>query len=223
MRQSKVCMPVTQDRDCATYNWQNRHDAILVRNRAIKPDVVIIGDSIVHYWGGEPQAPLVWAAQSWADCFAGLSVENLGFGWDRTENVLWRIEHGELDDIKPKAVILLIGTNNISLNAPEEIASGIIAVCQAIQAKQEQAKILLLGILVRRDDKPGDSDTERVNDLLAAHFQEAGAVIFHDLGPAFRMADGTPNASLFSDGIHINAAGYKVLGSKIRSALADAL
>ena len=90
--------PVTQDRDHAIYNWQRRHEAILARNRIIKPDVVIIGDSIIHYWGGEPAAPKAWAPSVWSNAFAGVSAENLGFGWDRTENVLWRIEHDAIGE-----------------------------------------------------------------------------------------------------------------------------
>lgn len=214
-------MPVTQDRDRDIYNWRKRHEEILARHLKIKPDVVIFGDSIIHYWGGEPQAPLAWGAQAWSRCFAGVSVENLGFGWDRTENVLWRIEHGELDGITPKMIIIAIGTNNIGVNTPEEIAAGIKAVCGAAHAKQPSAHILLLGILTRRDDLPGASDTERVNTVLAAHFKRVASVTFRDVGTAFRDASGTPNAALFADGIHINAAGYEILGAKIREAMTD--
>ncbi len=208
--------PVTQDRDRATYNWQQRHEAILERNKQIKPDVVFFGDSIIHYWGGEPKAPLTRGAQAWSNCFAGVSVENLGFGWDRTENALWRIEHGELDGIQPKVIIIKIGTNNIGLNTPEDIAAGIEVVCDAAHEKQPKAKILLLGILTRRDEKPGHSATERVNRLLAAHLSGVDYVTFRDFGTAFRNADGTPNVALFADNVHINAAGYEILGVSIR-------
>ena len=207
--------PVTQDRDHATYNWQKRHETILARNKEISPDVVFFGDSIVHYWGGEPKAPIAWGAQAWSNCFDGISVGNLGFGWDRTENVLWRIANGELDGITPKVIIIKIGTNNTGRNTPEDIAAGIQAVCEAAHEKQPQAKILLLGILTRRDEKPDNSATEPVNKLLAAHFSGADYVTFRDFGGLFRNADGTPNASLFKDVVHINAAGYKILGTKI--------
>ena len=134
----------------------------------LKPDVVIIGDSIIHYWGGEPRAPKAWAGQSWSDCFAGFKVTNLGFGWDRTENALWRIDHGELDGIEPKVIVIKIGTNNTAVNnTPEEIASGIEAVCARAHAKQPGAKILLLGILTRKDEPAQrPSATEKVNALL---------------------------------------------------------
>lgn len=211
--------PVTQDRDRGAYNWQKRHEEILERNKKIKPDVVFFGDSIIHYWGGEPKAPFTRGAQTWSNCFAGVSAENLGFGWDRTENVLWRIEQGELDGIQPKVIIIKIGTNNIGLNTPEDIAAGIEAVCAAAHKKQPQAKILLLGILTRCDEKPGQSATERVNKLLAAHFSGGDNVTFRDFGTAFRNADGTPNGALFADIVHINVAGYEILGARIREEL----
>lgn len=212
--------PVTQDRDKAIYNWQKRHEEILARHKELKPDVVVFGDSIMHYWGGEPKAPKAWAAESWAKCFDGFQVTNLGMGWDRTENVLWRIENGELDGIEPKVVVVKIGTNNTGLNSAEDIAAGITAVAAAVHEKQPQAKVLLLGVLTRRDEKPPrPTVTERVNKLLAAKLGEVSWLTFRDFGDAFRNEDGTPNAKLFSDGVHVNAAGYEILGAKIREQL----
>lgn len=132
--------PVTQNRDHAIYDWPTRHAAVLEFNRTHKPEIVVIGDSIIHYWGGEPAAPKAWAADVWKRTFDGWSVENLGFGWDRTENVLWRINHGELDGISPKLIIIKIGTNNTGLNRPEDIAEGIAAVCQRAHEVQPRAK-----------------------------------------------------------------------------------
>jgi len=215
--------PVTQDRDRATYNWQKRHEEILLRNRQIKPDVVFFGDSIIHFWGGEPRAPMAWGSAAWSNCFAGISVENLGFGWDRTENVLWRIRNGELDDIKPKVIIIKIGTNNIGLNTPEDIAAGVEAICHAAHEKQPGAKILLLGILPRRDDKTGLTKTGPVNKVLTTRFSGTNYVTFRDLGAPFLNSDGTPESSLFSDGVHINANGYKLLGTQIRAELTKLL
>jgi lysophospholipase L1-like esterase len=210
--------PVTQDRDHAIYDWQKRHAEVLARHQEFKPEVVIFGDSIIHYWSGEPKAPKAWAPQSWAACFAGLKVSNLGFGWDRTENVLWRIEHGELADIKPKVIVIKIGTNNTAVdNSPEDIAAGIETVCAAAHEKQPGAKILLLGILPRHDEKPPrPASTEKVNALLAARLSGVSWLTYRDFDTAFRGPDGVPDAKLFSDGVHLNAAGYEILGAKIR-------
>jgi lysophospholipase L1-like esterase len=213
--------PVTQDRDHATYDWQTRHAEVLARHRESKPDVVIFGDSIIHYWGGEPAAPKAWAPQAWSNCFAGLKMSNLGFGWDRTENVLWRIQHGELDNIKPRVIVIKIGTNNTAVDdAPTDIAAGITAVCEAAHQKHPEAKVLLLGILPRRDERlPRPSVTEKVNALLASRLVGVPWLTFRDFGSAFRSSDGTPDAKLYSDSVHINAAGYDILGAKIREQL----
>ena len=148
----------------------------------------------------------------------GLKVTNLGFGWDRTENVLWRIENGELDGIEPKVVIIKIGTNNTGLNTAEDIAAGIEAVCARAHEKLPAAKILLLGILTRRDEKPQrPSITEKVNQLLLARLADVPWLDVKDFGGSFRKPDGSPNAALFADGVHVNSAGYEIFGGKIRA------
>lgn len=212
--------PVTQDRDHATYNWQDRHTEILARNQIFQPDVVFIGDSIIHFWGGEPKAPRVWAGTAWTNCFAGFKVTNMGFGWDRTENVLWRLDNGELDGIKPKVIIIKIGTNNTSVkNSPEDIAAGIEAICATAHKKVPSAKILLLGILPRHDEIPGHSATVPVNQLLHQRLGDVDYLTYCDFDAAFRLPDGTVNPDLFRDGVHVNEVGYGILGAKIREQL----
>ena len=213
--------PVTQNRDHAIYDWQQRHGEILEFNRTHHPDVVILGDSIIHFWGGEPAAPRAWAQPAWENAFYGVAVENLGFGWDRTENVLWRIGHGELDGIKPKLIIIKIGTNNTGLNTADEIAAGIEAVCALAHRKQPHAKILLLGILPRRDEKPPHPViTDRVNKLLQARLGKISWLTYCDFGALLRKSDGSVDAALFRDGVHVNAAGYEILGAKIHEQIA---
>jgi lysophospholipase L1-like esterase len=209
--------PVTQNRDYAIYDWQSRHAAVLEYNRTHQPEIVIIGDSIVHYWGGDPAAPKAWASDVWNRTFAGRSVENLGFGWDRTENVLWRLDHGELDGISPKLIIIKIGTNNTGINRADEIADGIEAVCARVHEVQPHAKILLLGILPRRDEIPSQpAITDRVNQIVQIKLGKISWIHYRDFRPAFRKPDGSVNAALFADGVHPNHAGYEILGNLIR-------
>ena len=94
-----------------------------------QPEIVMLGDSITHFWGGEPVGGRRTGAEVWDRFFAGRRVVNLGYGWDRTENVLWRLTHGEFDESHPKVVVVMIGTNNIDLNTLDEIAAGITAIC----------------------------------------------------------------------------------------------
>lgn len=216
--------PVTQNRDYAIYDWQTRHAAVIEFNRAHKPEIVLIGDSISHYWGGQPVAPKAWAPDVWNHTFAGISVENLGFGWDRTENVLWRINHGELDGISPKVIIIEIGTNNTGINSADDITDGIEAVCVRVHEVQPRAKILLLGILPRRDEvSPRPVITDRVNHLLQTKLGKISWICFRDFGPAFRNLDGSVNAALFADGVHPNHDGYDTLGNLIHEQIVQML
>jgi len=216
--------PVAQNRDHAIYDWPIRHTAVIEYNRTHKPEIVLIGDSICHYWGGEPVAPKAWAPDVWNRTFAGRTVENLGFGWDRTENVLWRINHGELNGISPKLIIIKIGTNNTGINSADDIADGIEAVCLRAHEAQPHAKILLLGILPRRDEvPPRPVMTDRVNQLLQAKLGNISWICYRDFGPAFRNPDGNVKAALFADGVHPNHAGYELLGNLIYEQLVQIL
>jgi lysophospholipase L1-like esterase len=216
--------PVTQNRDHAIYDWPTRHAAVLAYNRTHQPEIVLIGDSICHYWGGEPVAPKAWAPDVWKRTFAGWSVENLGFGWDRTENVLWRINHGELNGISPKLIIIAIGTNNTGINSADQIADGIEAICVRAHQVQPHAKILLLGILPRRDEvPPRPVITDRVNQLLEAKLGKVSWIDYRDFGPAFRHPDGSVNAALYADGVHPNHGGYEILGNLLRQRIVEIL
>ena len=96
------------------YDWHRRHAEMLRIKHEVDPEIVLIGDSITHMWGGLPAEPgRARGAKSW-DALFGERALNLGFGWDRTQNVLWRIDHGELDGLNPKLVVIHIGTNNLA-------------------------------------------------------------------------------------------------------------
>jgi lysophospholipase L1-like esterase len=142
------------------YDWYGRHNEIIKLGKEINPEVVFIGDSITHGWGGQPPTSFKHADENSMDkVFSGIKTLNLGFGWDRTQNVLWRMDHGELDGIKPRAVVLHIGTNNTSgtqnarQNTPAEIIAGIRACVVRIRAKLPDAKIILMSVFPR-EEKP---------------------------------------------------------------------
>lgn len=201
-------IPVTQRRDAAIYDWETRHNEVLQYNKTNAPEVVLLGNSITHYWGGFPLAPKQNGKISWGNFFSGKKVLNMGFGWDRIENVLWRIQHGELDGITPKQVIVMIGTNNLDLNSDEEIALGIKNLILAIKNRQVDASVLVMGIFPRRGMEERVAKLNRqIRTALAAT-----KVKFADAGSLFLKQDQKINESLFSDGLHPNEAGYGKLG-----------
>jgi lysophospholipase L1-like esterase len=176
---------------------------------------VLIGNSITHYWGGPPAEARHAGNDSWEKYFTPRITTNMGFGWDRIENVLWRIYHGELDSISPKQIVLMIGTNNLGLNTNEEIATGSQFLIKQIRAKQPNAYLLLMGIFPRRNME------ERIVALnkMLANVATQPKIAYGDARNLFVKKDGKIDESLFSDGLHPNAAGYEKLGKFITAQL----
>ncbi|MEO8414793.1 MAG: SGNH/GDSL hydrolase family protein [Ginsengibacter sp.] len=208
-------IPVTQRRDANTYDWETRHNEVMQYDKLHPPKLVFMGNSITHYWGGQPAEPRHNGTASWDKYFSPRITTNMGFGWDRIENVLWRIYHGELDSIAPKQIVLMIGTNNLQLNTNDEIAQGLLFLIQAIRAKQPAARILLLGILPRRDMEERIVQLNKMVTNVAAQSKETYA----DAGSLFVHKDSKIDESLFADGLHPNAVGYEKLGAFIVSHL----
>lgn len=215
-------VPLTQNRDWKSYDWVVRHHEILALNQpaAIRADVVFIGDSITHFWSGEPKAKRVSGKDSWEKWIAPHHPINLGYGWDRTENVLWRLRHGEIAGLKPKAFVVLIGTNNLSgFNPPAQTAEGVAEVCRELRRQAPQAKILLLAILPRQA-KP-DATRQRVTDtngLLKAQAPQI-ADAYLDLTDKLVEADGSILKETMNDYLHPTNKGYEVMGAAIDAQL----
>jgi lysophospholipase L1-like esterase len=212
---SSTTIPVKQRREPKMYEWEQRHHDILQYNKTKSPKLVLIGNSITHYWAGLPKARAARGETSWKKYFEPKNPINLGFGWDRIENVLWRVYHGELDGIAPSQIVVMIGTNNLSFNTDKEIVEGLQLLLTAIHAKQPAAKILLLGILPRRDQ---EERVQHINQLLAStrFIQNAQ---FTDAGSLFLKPNKKIDESFFSDGLHPNESGYEKLGSFINGKL----
>ena len=202
-------IPVIQTRD--GYDWRARHEAIKSLNKKQAPQNVIIGNSIIHFWAGEPAYQKVSGADSWKKYFEPLGMQNMGFGWDRVENVLWRMYHGELDGYNTKHVIVMIGTNNLQLNTDNEIITGLKLLLEAIKLRQPKATILLSGIFPRRDME------KRVTTINAAYAKLAAdlKVVYINPGKVLLNPSGKIEESLFSDGLHPNEKGYNKLGPAI--------
>lgn len=200
---------VTQRRDASTYDWETRHNQVVQYNKTHNSQLVFMGNSITHFWGGQPAAPVVNGEESWVKHFAGKDAVNLGFGWDRVENVLWRVQHGELDGIAPKQIVLMIGTNNLQHNTDDEIVIGMQFLLKAIRLKQPISNILVVGILPRREME------ERVATLnkKIAKISTGGSIRFADAGELFLNKNKKIDESFFSDGLHPNAVGYEKLGA----------
>ncbi len=214
-------IPVTQNRDHRSYDWVERHNAILELNKsgAANAQVVLIGDSITHFWGGEPKSTRVSGATSWEKYLAPHKPLNLGFGWDRTENVLWRLRHGEVAGLKPKAYVVLIGTNNFQVNSVAETVDGIEEVCEEIRRRSPGAKLLLLAILPR-GETPNDlrNKAADANALLKTRVAKL-ADKYLDLSDRYVGPGGRISKAIMSDFLHPTDKGYEIMGQAIDEAL----
>lgn len=203
-------IPVIQSRD-GYYDWRSRHAEILQLNKTDPPKSVILANSIIHYWGGEPKAPLTRGADAWNKYLLPLGMRNLGFGWDRIENVLWRVYHEELDGFDAGNVVLMIGTNNLTENNNEEIIAGLKNLVEQIKIRQPKSTVLLSGILPRRQMEKRivalNKDIARLSALLHIKYINPGTVLLNKTGNI--------DESLFEDGLHPNAAGYEKLGGQL--------
>src|SRR5689334_20037087 len=156
------------------YDWYARHHSELDLQKHRQPQVVLIGDSITHFWDGPPQSTRVNGPTAWQSVFGGMDVMNMGFGWDRTQNVLWRLRQGEFEGIHPQWVVLAIGTNNFTAtdharaNTPEEIVDGIAAIYEEIHHRSPQSRIILMAIFPRgaKPNSPLRALILRTNQLL---------------------------------------------------------
>ena len=200
--------------------WIPRHEQKLaeiaaLRAAHVEPDVVFVGDSITHNWEKDGQA--VWQAN-----YAKYHALDLGFGGDHTENVLWRLRHGELDGYKAKVVVMMIGTNNTGdrLEDPTTTAAGVRRLLDEIRRRQPGAKILLLAVFPR-DERP-DSPLRRINDRLnqtLATFADDRRVFFLDIGGALMNRDGTLSRDVMPDLLHPDDKGYAIWANQMNPTL----
>ena len=212
-------VPVTQNRDFRIYDWADRHAASVALMKSRQPEIVMLGDSITHFWGREPVGDRQAGIDAWNRLFAGRRVVNLGFGWDRTENVLWRITHGEFERVSPKVVVVMIGTNNIDLNTPDEIAAGIAAICGELHRRSAATRILLLGIFPRGAAPDATRAKVDLVNLRIARLEGSHGVTYLDVGKAFLEADGSISKDVMSDFLHPTTKGYALWASAMEPTL----
>ncbi|WP_395730126.1 platelet-activating factor acetylhydrolase IB subunit [Prosthecobacter sp.] len=181
-----------------------------------KAQLVFLGDSITAGWAGNGK-------EVWAKAFTQYTPANFGIGGDRTQHVLWRIQNGELEIIKPKAVVLMIGTNNSGSDSAEGIAKGVTVIVETIRAKQPQAKILLLAVFPRGEKaspNPGRDKLKQVNAIIAK-LDDGKNVFFLDIGGKFMQPDGSLTKEIMPDFLHLSPAGYQIWADAIGPKLAE--
>lgn len=203
--------------DRAVAHWLEQHEAYAERARRGGIDLLFLGDSLTYAWNFDGR-------EIWATDFVPLGGVTFGIGGDRTGDVLWRVEHGEVEGSGAATVVLEVGTNDLAVGAgAEATADGVEACVRAIQAKVPRATVVVMGIFPRG---MGDG-TMPMRRLIAgvnarlAKLDDRKRVRFLDLTPGFLDSAGAVRPELYHpDLIHLSAAGYRVWSDGLRPLLA---
>jgi beta-glucosidase len=186
--------------------WTTRHEHTLARIHQGGVDLLLIGDSITQGWADEGRR--IWDAY-----YGRRRAVNLGFNDDRTEHVLWRLEHGEIEGIAPKLAVVMIGTNNTGArhDLAEETTAGIQAILTTLRKGLPGTKILLLGVFPRSPsaDDPLRRLNDAINDRLRA-YADNRHIFFLDLSRQFLDDRGRLSQDLMPDYLHPSERGYQV-------------
>jgi lysophospholipase L1-like esterase len=183
------------------------------------PAVVVLGDSIMDFFAHGVGAGV------WDQEMAPLGAADLAVSGSTTQDVMGRINQGDLNGLSPRVVVLLIGTNDLGRGAsPEQTAAGVAACVADIHAHEPQASILLLGILPRNLSPfdPIRAGIVQVNSLIAS-LDNGGSVRYLDLGSAFVQPDGSISTDLLYDYVHPTPVGYSILTALIKPTLVQML
>ena len=210
-------------------NSELAHEQLLAKAKQGRIDVYFEGDSITRRWGATDYPALL---ENWNRNFHGWNAADFGWGADRVENILWRLENGELDGIHPKVIVLLGGTNNIGNRIPpagaafvvENVTKGLQAVLRVMQSKAPEATIIVTAIFPRNDNMEVMPIIDSINANLA-RMADGKKLRYLDVnsqlaGPGGVLHDGMMNAN---DKLHPTLQGYQVWADALKPILTELL
>jgi lysophospholipase L1-like esterase len=213
-------------------SWLDTHTKLVEYVKANKGavDFLLVGDSIIQQWGSPLDNKSMNAA--WMKEFGKAKVVNIGIGGDKSQNVLWRLDHGGVDGLEPKCIVLMIGNNNMFFvpeTGVDAAARGVKACTENLRRKFPKVPIVVVKILPAH--KPGDSFYENIKktnaflDMLQLDAVKSVRVL--DLTEGMVNRDGTIKSALFTkDQIHLSESGYdlyaKLLRPVVNALLAEA-
>jgi len=202
----------------------DRHKLFLKRieDSKGKGKVIFLGDSITHGWEGHPKI--------WKEYFGEFEPVNLGIGGDQTGHVLWRITEGkELEDLNPKAAVIMIGTNNMGGHSAEQIAGGVKAIVEELKKQKPGIKILVLAIFPRASGIKKEAKMATAKELnkkvpetnkILEKLADGKQVFYKDIGKEFLDEDGNLPKDVMYDYLHLTAKGYEAWGKAIKDDVA---
>ncbi|TNN88643.1 Platelet-activating factor acetylhydrolase IB subunit beta [Liparis tanakae] len=194
--------------------WMSQHTRFVQECKDAEPEVLFVGDSMIQ---------LMQQYEVWREVFSPLHALNFGIGGDTTCNVLWRLQNGELQNIRPKVVVLWVGTNNHKHTA-EQVAGGILAIAQLLTSRLPNAKVVVLGLLPRGEQpNPLRQKNAAVNDFLRSWLPRLGQALLLDVSGGFVHSDGTIHSQDMFDFLHLTPTGYRTMAKPLSDLLLQIL
>ena len=210
-------------------NSQIAHEQLLRKAKQGRIDIYFEGDSITRRWGATDYPQLL---ENWRQNFFGWNAANFGWGADRIENILWRLQNGELNGVNPKVIVLLAGTNNIGNGLPpagidaaaEDVTKGFQAVVQVMQSNAPDAAIVLMGIFPRNDNMDAMPLIDKINSKMAK-IADGRKIRYLNINDKLadregKLYDGMMNAN---DKLHPTLRGYQVWADALKPLFTELL
>jgi lysophospholipase L1-like esterase len=215
-------VPIDRAVERTDRNSMLAHEQLLKKARTGRIDVYFEGDSITRRWGATDYPELL---AHWKESFFGWNAADFGWGADRIQNILWRLENGELDGVDPKVIVLLAGTNNLPDGVTaDQVTRGLAAIVQTMRSKAPKATIIVTGILPRNDDPSYWPVIRQVNASLSKMADNRG-VRYLDINGLLadssgRLHEGMMNAR---DQLHPTLKGYRIWADALKPLLTELL
>jgi lysophospholipase L1-like esterase len=207
-------------------NSRIAHEQLLEKAKRGGIDLYFVGDSITRRWGCS-DAMYADMLANWRENFFGWNAGNFGWGGDSTQNILWRLENGELDGVNPKAIVILAGTNNVGNRAGDDariadVARGVAAIVRVCQEKAPEATIILTAIFPRNDNLAVMPTINAINARLA-ELADGKRVRFLNVNDQLADASGRLHPGMMPDGLHPSVQGYQIWADGLKPLLTEVL
>ena len=206
------------------------HQQLLAKAKQGRIDLYFLGDSITRRWGATDDKYRHFLA-NWRENFFGWNAADFGWGGDKTQNILWRLQNGELDGVKPKVIVLMAGTNNVGNQSPaasgdtriEDTTRGIKAILDLCRTKAPGAKIILMAITPRTDNLAVVPIINGINERIAK-FADGKTIRFINLNAQLADASGILYPGMTDpDKLHLALKGYQVWADALKPVLTKLL
>jgi (4-O-methyl)-D-glucuronate---lignin esterase len=211
----------------ADANSKTAHDQLVEKAKKGRIDVYFTGDSITRRWGATDYPTFL---ENWKQNFHGWNAANFGWGGDTVQNVLWRLQNGELDGVNPKVIVVMAGTNNIGtvtrLGGDEakvdEVTKGLKAVLATCREKAPKAVVVLMGITPRNDNPAAAATIDKINANLAK-LADGKDVRYVNINDGLAGKEGKLREGMSPDRLHLSVKGYQVWADALKPVLKEIL